>query len=330
MATPRDQQRPRQTKQTVTYNRADPAHQVVDPRWLTKVLLLTILAAFLCAYLAMCTLFSMGSWQLVLHPTQKPNVSTGLPGEKVRFGPDTSGKPQLSGEFLPADASAPTAAYSTVLYLRTGDGQLDQADAPLLQMLHGLGLNVLAFDYRGYGSSSQRPHPSEKNMLWDAESAWNYLTGLRAISQNRILIYGAGVGGSIATQMALKHGAAAALILRNADADVLGTVQRERRSRVFPVRLLFHDRFTLDGLDRLKMPKLLLDVGPNDQGPENRARIAVYGAAADPKMTVEMPAEDPVKEADALKRFLDERTKVLPSPLLAPQLPLTGSPGESR
>ena len=305
----------------MTYNRSDPDHQVVDPRWLLKVLALTIAAAFVCAYLAMCALFSMGSWQLVLHPTRQPNAGTGLPGEKVRFGPDAAGTPQLSGEFIPVNSASPATDYSTVLYLRTGDGQLDHADASLLQMLHGLGLNVFAFDYRAYGQSEQHPHPSEQNMLADAEAAWNYLTGLRGIPQGHILLYGAGVGGSLATQIAQKHSAAAALILRNADADVLGAVQREPRSRVFPVRLLFHDRFALGGLKALKMPKLLLDVGPNDLGPENRARIAAYRAAADPKMTVELPEANPAAEAEALRRFLDERTRVLPSPLLLPQLP---------
>lgn len=319
MATPR-QQRPNPAKRPVTYNRADPDHQVVDPRWLIKVLLLAVLAAFVCAYLAMCALFSLGSWQLVLHPTHQGS-GTGLPGETVRFGPDSAGQPQITGQFLPAGPATPAATYSTVLYLRTGDGQLNGADAPLLAMLHGLGLNVLAFDYRGYGRSTQRPHPSEATMAQDAEAAWSYLTALRGIPRNRILIYGAGVGASLASELAMRHPAAAALILRNASAGVLGTVQREPRSRFFPVRLLFHDRFPLAGLSRLTLPKLLLNIGPNDTGPEAHARTAAYNAAADPKMTVEMPGDNPTGEAEALRRFLDERTRVMPSPLLAPQLP---------
>lgn len=321
MATPRPQQKTPQMKRTITYNRDDPDHQVIDPRWLMKVLLLVILAAFVCAYLAMCALFSLGSWQLVLHPTRVANQGTGLATENVRFGPDGGGRPQLAGEFFPADAGAPSRAYSTVLYLRTGDGQLNGADAPLLTMLHGLGLNVLAFDYRGFGQSAQRPHPAEKTMVADAESAWNYLTGLRGIPQDHILIYGAGTGGSLAIHLAQRHAGAAALVLRNATAHVLGTVQREPRSRFFPVRLLFHERFPLTGLSQLAMPKLLLDVGPNDVGPENRARRMAYAAAANPKMTVEMPGEDPAKETEALRRFLDERTRVMPPPLLPPQLP---------
>ncbi len=163
MATPRRAQQASQTAK-VTYNREDPNHQVVDPRWLGKVLGVTIALAFLCSYLAMCALFALGSWQLVLHPTNKAGGGTGLPGaEVVKFGPDPGGVPQLVGEFVPQAVAQGAAAreYTTVLYLRDGDGQLGFADAPLVAMLHDLGMNVLAFDYRGYGRSGVKPHPRE-------------------------------------------------------------------------------------------------------------------------------------------------------------------------
>ncbi len=315
---------PRRTQ--VTYNRDDPNHQVVDPRWLGKVLLLTILAAFVCSYLAMCLLFGIGSWELVLHPTHKVGNGTGLPSESVHFGPASAGKSAIVGEFLPAAAQGQNSAlreYTTVLYLRTGDGQLDFADAPLISMLHDLGLNVFAFDYRGYGRSGAQPHPSEKTMNEDADSAWAYLRGVRGVSAQHLVIYGAGVGGSVAAELARKHPEAAALIVRNANADVLGTVLREPRSRFFPARLLFHDRFSVIALQKTKLPKLLLNIGPVDPdakggGPEARARVAAYHAAADPKLTVTLPKDDPAKEREALHRFFDDGATLLPPPVLTP------------
>ncbi len=316
MATPR----PLSRNSKPTYNRQDPAHLVVDPKWLVKVFSLTTLAAFVCAYLAMCFLFWQGSWQLVLHPGRNPSVKTGLPTKDVRFGPDQGGRPQLTGEFY-ATAGTGKDAAPTVLYLRPGDGQLDAHDAPLLQMLHDLGMNVLAFDYRGCGRSGQTPHPSEQRMQQDAESAWAYLTGLQGTPAHRIVIYGAGVGASLANRLAIEHPEAAALVLRNAAADVTGTVRREPRSRVFPIALLFHDRFKLDGLSTLAMPKLLIDAGPNDLGPEDRVRQDLYRSAGLPKMTVELPTGDPAGEQKALNRFLDDRTGLLPAAVLLPQLP---------
>lgn len=325
-------QRPNKAKPRtrVTYNREDPDHQVVDPRWLGKMMLLAVVAAFVCAYLAMCLLFSLGSWQLVLHPTRQAAYGTGLPGDAVRFGPSVDGKPALVGEFIPAAIQGERSAlreYTTVLYLRGGGGQLDFADVPLIASLHDLGLNVFAFDYRGFGRSVPRPHPSDRSMNEDAESAWAYLRGVRGVSAPHLVLYGAGVGGSVAATLAAQHPEAAALIVRNADANVLGTVLKDRRSRFFPVRLLFHDRFPLDDLATVKTPKLLLDIGPADAdapggGPAERARVAAYGMAADPKITVTLPNPDPAKEREALARFLDGSATLLPPPVLAPRLPL--------
>ncbi len=325
MATPRRQTgKPQrngpQTRRPVTYNRNDPDFQTVDPKFLLRALPVAIGAAFLCAYLAMCLLFGLGSWQLALHPTHTGAAGTGLGAEIIRFGPDAGGQPQLQGEFLPASAGS-SKSYTTVLYLRPGDGQLDFADASLIRLLHDLGLNVFSFDYRGMGRSGDKPHPNEPRMQQDAASAWTYLTGLRGNAPGQIVIYGAGVGASLAVSLAADHPDAAALVLRNADADVLGTVLREPRSRFFPVRLLFHDRFPFDRLKTLAVPKLLLDVGPDNQGPEERIRQAAYRSAGDPKMLVELPKSDPATEGEALKRFLQSQTKLMPVPLLTPQLP---------
>ncbi len=325
MATPRRQaDKPQrnspQAKRPVTYNRNDPNFQTVDPKFLLRALPAVIAAAFFCAYLAMCVLFWLGSWQLALHPTHTGTAGTGLGAELIRFGPDAAGQPQLLGEFLPAVAGS-AKNYTTVLYLRPGDGRLDFADASLLRLLHDLGLNVFSFDYRGMGRSGEKQHPSEPRMQQDAASAWTYLTGLRGMAPGQIVIYGAGVGASLAVHLAAEHSDAAALVLRNANADVLGTVLREPRSRFFPVRLLFHDRFPLVGLHTLVMPKLLLDVGPDNQGPEEHARQAAYRSAGDPKMLVELPKSDPATEGEALKRFLQSQTKLMPVPLLTPQLP---------
>ena len=314
MATPQPQSRPPRkdrpgTRRPVTYNRNEPGFQTVDPKFLMRALPVTIFAAFVCAYLAMCLLFWQGSWQLILHPAHTGPAGTGLPAESVRFGVDEGGQPQIQGEFLPAAPGSASAA-TTVLYLRPGDGALDAADAPLISVLHDLGLNVLSFDYRGMGRSAPKPHPNQERMQEDAAAAWSYLTGLRRIPPGQILVYGAGIGASLALHLAADHHEAAAVILRNADADVLGTVRREPRSRLFPVSVLFHDRFPLDGLKTLAQPKLLLDIGPNNQGPEEHARQAAYRSAADPKMLVELPATDPEKEREAMKRFLQSQTKL--------------------
>ena len=178
-------------------------------------------------------------------------------------------------------------------------------------MLRDDGLNVLAFDYRGYGRSAAKPHPTQERMQQDAEAAWNYVTGLRGVPADHILLYGAGVGSTLAVNLAAGHPEVAGLVLRNATADVLGTIRSEKRARMFPVALLLKDRFDLHALQEVHTPKLLWDIGSSAANPETAARVAAYHSAADPKMMVTLPTPNPAEEAASLRRFLDGRTHLL-------------------
>jgi pimeloyl-ACP methyl ester carboxylesterase len=284
--------------------------EIVDPRWLFKMLGLAFAAALVCGYITVAFVFYFTSWQLVLHPTRNTGGGTALPSERIRFGADAAGTPQLAGEWLPAEPTAPRGKYA-ILYLRAADGQLDPADGTQIATLHTLGLNVLAFDYRGYGSSAPQ-HPTEANMLADAHSAFNYLTSVRNIQPNHIIVFGSGVGVSVAAQLLQSEPGSAGLIGYNADPEVLARVKADRRSAMFPIAL-FHDRFPLDALNTLKKPKLLYTVGPL-----NPARTAAYKSAADPKLTVEVPTHASAEERAALARFFDENFPVQPSTLRPP------------
>lgn len=258
-----------------------------------------VAVALVCGYLTMGLLVYLSSWQLALRPTHVASGGTGLPSENVRFGADAGGVPQLAGEWLPAALGASRATYA-VLYLRGADGQLDRGDGTQIATVHDLGLNVLAFDYRGYGRSAAAPHPTQQRMQQDAEAAWSYLTGVRRIAPDHVIVFGCGIGVSLAAALMQQHANAAALIGYNADPEVLQRAQRDARAKLFPLKLVFHDSFPLDALKSLHRPKLLYTVGAPDA-----ARSAVYRNAADPKLTVEAPTDNAQQEQAALSRFLD-------------------------
>ncbi len=267
--------------------------------------------ALVCGYLTMGLLFYLSSWQLALRPTHDASGGTGLPGEIVRFGVNAGGVPQLAGEWLPA-TSGTARSTSAVLYLRGADGQLDRADGTQIATLHDLGLNVLAFDYRGYGRSASAPHPTQLRMQQDAESAWLYVTGVRKIAPGHVIVFGSGIGVALAAELLQQHANAAALIGYNADPEVLLRAQRDPRAKLLPLKLVFHERFPLNALQTLRQPKLLYTVGAGDA-----ARSAVYRTAADPKLTVEVATHNAQQEQAALGRFLDD---VAPAPALVPLL----------
>lgn len=63
------------------------------------------------------------------------------------------------------------------------------------------GYDVLMIDYRGFGKS--KGNFSEKGLLIDAETAYNYCKNL--FPENKIIIYGRSLGSGIATQIAVKN-----------------------------------------------------------------------------------------------------------------------------
>jgi uncharacterized protein len=273
--------------------------EVVDPIWLIKALGFTVLAALFCGYITFCLLFYQGQWQLVLHPartTSSPKSIAGAPYELVHFGPDESATPQLTGWWIPS-ATGGRFANTTILFLPGSDGSL--ADSiPILSSLHNLGLNLFAFDYRGYGQSAAT-HPTQQNMTHDVDSAWQYLTTSRAIHDAQIVPYGVGTGASLATQLALTHPAIPALILDSPHGDLLDAAQRDTRSKLLPVTLLFHERFPLaDPLASLHTPKLLIS---RTASPDR-----AFHTAADPKLTVELPTASEALFNLSLNRFLDQ------------------------
>lgn len=270
--------------------------QIVDPRWLLRTLGLLVVLALVCGYLTLGLLFYLGSWQLALRPTHDTAKGTGLASQRVAF---SSGGDQVQGQWMPAAGTSTRASYA-VLYLRGADGQLDGGDGTQIAALHEQGLGVLAFDYRGYGLNPPQPHPTEKRMLQDALAGWEYLAGRRGFSPDHIIIVGSGVGVSLGAHLLAQQNSGAALIGYNADSDVLARVRRDPRSHLFPVKLVFHERFSLDALTQLRQPKLLYSTGPLDA-----ARTALYRNAADPKVTVEVPTHNARQEQVALSRFLD-------------------------
>jgi uncharacterized protein len=272
---------------------------VVSPIWLVKAIALTILAALFCGYLTLCLLFYQGQWQFVLHPTRtsaSPTSIAGIPYELIRLGPDESATPQLTGWWIPSDPGG-RYAHITILFLPDGNGSLTDS-IPTLASLHNLGINVFAFDYRGYGQSAAT-RPSQQNMSHDTDSAWQYLTTSRAIPAQHIIPYGTGVGASLATRLAVTRATIPALILDAPRADLLDVAMRDPRATLIPVRLLFHERFPLnEPLSTLRTPKLLLS--------RTTSLDQTFRTASDPKLTVELTSPSAVLYNQTLTRFLDQ------------------------
>jgi len=100
----------------------------------------------------------------------------------------------LHGWFIPAKESK-----VTVLFFHGNGGNISFR-METIRILHSLGLDLLLFDYRGYGKSEGTP--GEQGTYKDATAIWNYLASERNIPANNIVLMGRSLGGAVASWLA--------------------------------------------------------------------------------------------------------------------------------
>jgi len=147
-----------------------------------------------------------------------------------------------------------------------------------LRELYRLGLSVFLFDYRGYGRSQGRP--SEEGLYQDALGAHEYLTRIRMIRPERIVLFGRSLGGAVAGELAAQK-PAAGLILESTFPSIEAVAKFHYGG--LPVHWLLGADFKLiDRLPQLSLPKLIIHGDQDDIIPLELGR-QVFDAAKPPK-----------------------------------------------
>jgi fermentation-respiration switch protein FrsA (DUF1100 family) len=175
-----------------------------------------------------------------------------IPFEDVYL--ETENGVKLHGWFVPAN----NAKY-TILFCHGNGGCLAHR-VETIELFHSLGVNVFIFDYRGYGKS--RGHITEKGLFHDADSAWNYLTDVKKLKREDIIVAGRSLGGALAAYLAEKNNPAG-LILESAFISI-----PEAGHDFYPwlpVRTLCKYQFpTAEFLKKVKCPTLVI-ASPDDE-----------------------------------------------------------------
>lgn len=202
--------------------------------------------------------------------------SVGLSFEDVRFR--SGDGVELRGWFIPADQpDAPV-----LLYCHGNAGNISHR-LERLELLHGLGLAVLLFDYRGYGESEGEP--SERGTYDDARAAWDYLTQTRRVPPERIVIFGESLGGAIGAQLAseVKPGGLILSSTFTSTTDLGAPVYW-----YLPVGLLIRYKYpTADYVDRVHAPILVMHSRDDEIIPFAHGE-AIFRRAHEPKQFLEL------------------------------------------
>ena len=242
------------------------------------------IAAVLLIYVGLLVLLRVFEPHLIYFPGQQrsllaPPDRLSLPVERVEISTEDSVK--LVGWAIPSDGDS---AGLWLLMFHGNAGNLSEFDRPLHYAgLRALGLNLLAFDYRGYGESGGMP--SEQGLYRDAAAAYRYLRVERGVLPERIVVFGHSLGSAVAVELVSRL-PAAGLILEGAFTSVIDRGQE--LYPYIPVRWIAGHRFgSLERMARVRIPKLFLHAAADDVIPLAHGR-RLFEAAPEPKTFVEL------------------------------------------
>jgi len=235
--------------------------------------------ALLAAYLLLCSLAFLLQRRLIYFPVgwTETEARRGNPGyEELRI-------PTSDGETLHAWLHLEKAAPWTVIVFHGNAGNLSFHE-PAMAPFRALGLQVVLFDYRGYGLSGGKP--SEAGLLLDGESVVKFVETELGVPGDRIVYFGQSLGAGVATLLAARK-PPTRLILESAF-DSLGAVARHHYPYL-PVGPLLRDRYdAAAAIARVSCPVLFLHPGEDEIIPVARGR-ALFEKAREPKRFVLLP-----------------------------------------
>ncbi|WP_323790842.1 alpha/beta hydrolase [Nostoc sp. PCC 7120 = FACHB-418] len=165
----------------------------------------------------------------------------------------------------------PTAKY-TIIYAHGNAEDLGEI-RQFLEQLRDLGFNVLAYDYRGYGTSAGRP--TENNAYQDIDAAYNYLTKDLKILPKNIIVFGRSVGGGSAVDLAARQ-PVGGLIIESTFTSAFQVV--------VPIKILPFDKFNnLEKIKKVNCPVLIMHGQADEIIPFTHAQ-KLYAASPSPKL----------------------------------------------
>jgi hypothetical protein len=141
-------------------------------------------------------------------------------------------------------------AKGTVLYCHGNAGNLEDRAEAIKQLRSFLGMNVLIFDYPGYGKSTGTP--SEAGCYAAADAAYNWLAVNKGVTPTTLILYGESLGGAVAVDLAsrMPH---EILVLNRTFTSIPDVA--DYQMPLLPNSMLMHNRFdTLSKISKCPCP----------------------------------------------------------------------------
>jgi uncharacterized protein len=254
------------------------------PHWATWTM--AIAGILLALYLVFCPRWNYILYRpLLFHPwkvTATEPVApplAGVTGENVYF-PSENGK-MLNGWYY----VNPKAIYTIIF--NHGNGGNITVRTDLVQLLLMAGASVFIYDYEGYGESVGKP--TVEGICEDGAGAYKYLTSVKAIHPDKIILYGESLGAAVASYISTRF-ECKAIVLQSGFSSLYGIA-----CEVFPLLKIYPAfLFPNPALDNLSVlskphpPVLLIHGDADTVVPVSHAKT-LYDKAVGPKKFLELP-----------------------------------------
>ena len=241
-------------------------------------MLWTTLTTIAGMYIAICVLLYIFQRFLIYFPDKKIMLTPGQLGlayEDTFL--ETADGIKIHGWLIKAESTR-----GVLLFCHGNAGNISHR-FDSIRFFNQLSLDVLIFDYRGFGKSEGSP--GEEGTHLDATAAWEYLTKIKGYQTDQLIIFGRSLGSGVAARLASEK-KSKVVILESSFTSLpdLGA----KIYPIFPVRLLSRYKYnTLKNLQYLTCPILFVhskrdEIIPFSLGYQN------YQTAPEPKKFLEI------------------------------------------
>ena len=182
----------------------------------------------------------------------------------------------ISAWFIPAKD-----AVVTVIFCHGNGGNISHR-LDKIRFFNNLNLNVIVYDYRGYGKSTGSP--CEKGLYFDTKAVYNYLRNDKKIAPDKIIVFGESLGSTVAVDLISKEDTAGVIIEGGFSSapDMARYMYPLIPSFIFSIK--FNSTAKIKGL---KIPKLFFHSKSDEIVPYALGR-KLFDAADNPKEFVDI------------------------------------------
>jgi len=185
---------------------------------------------------------------------------------------------RLHGWFVPGDSNV------TLLWFHGNGGNIGHRVDELGIIHDRLGVNLLIFDYRGYGKSEGKP--SEQGTYLDARAALAHLQTRSDVDPDKIVYFGRSLGAAVAVELATVQ-PPMAMVLVSPFASIADMARISLRN--LPIQWLVRDRYDSTArISEIRCPLLVLHGDQDETVPIAQGK-KLFDAASPPKLFQALP-----------------------------------------